>query len=130
MRFIRFDKISEKSVCLGTDKFGYKQPFPAKARCRFLQYVHNKPGKFEINFLLALDMQSKYLINGFSYWGKYELRLPGVPLNEYLVLHLVKNYANYGTNVTCLKVLQLTKNLLEKKVSLELCEQIKKKCRK
>ncbi|CAH2089749.1 unnamed protein product [Euphydryas editha] len=146
MRFIRFDKKSERSVRLRTDKFGlasemwksfidnsqacYKpdqnisvdeQLFPTKARCRFLQYMPNKPDKFGIKFWLAVDVRSKYLINGFPYLGKDELRPSGVPLNEDVVLNLVKNYMNCGRNITTdnfFTSIQLAKKLLAKKTSL------------
>ena len=50
--------------------------FPTKARCRFTQYLPNKPGKFGIRFWLASDIQIKYVVNGFPYLGKSEKDLP------------------------------------------------------
>jgi len=45
---------------------------PAKARCRFVQYMANKPDKFGIKFWLAADRKSKYLLNRCPYLGKDE----------------------------------------------------------
>lgn len=40
-----------------------EQLFPTKARCRFTQYMPNKPDKFGIKFWLASEVRSKYLVN-------------------------------------------------------------------
>lgn len=42
-----------------------EQTFSTKARCRFVQYMANKPRKFGIKFWLAADVKSKYLLKGF-----------------------------------------------------------------
>ncbi|KAK2579991.1 hypothetical protein KPH14_012297 [Odynerus spinipes] len=81
----------------------------------------NKPDKFGINFWLAADVQSKYLINGFPYLGKDEIRPSGVPLNEFVVLNLVDNYVHCVRNITTdnfFTSVQLAKKLLAKKTSL------------
>ena len=95
MRFLRFDLRSTRSACLQTDKFAlisdiwnrfvdnsiscYKpgenitideQLFPTKSCCRFTQYMPNKPDKFGIKFWLAVDVESKYILNAISYLGK------------------------------------------------------------
>ena len=44
--------------------------FSCTARCKFIQYMPNKPDKFDIKFWMAFDEESKYLYNGFSYLGK------------------------------------------------------------
>ena len=51
-----------------------EQLFPTKAWCRFTQYILNKPHKFGIKFWLAVDVQTKYILNGFPYMGKDETR--------------------------------------------------------
>ena len=51
-----------------------EQLFPTKARCRFTQYIPNKPHKFGIEFWLAVGVQTKYILNGFPYMGKDETR--------------------------------------------------------
>lgn len=94
LKFLRFDKKTQRSKRLKTDKFAlisdvwnkfiensqnnYKadmnvtideQLFPTKVRCKFTQYMPNKPDKFGIKFWLASDVNSKYIINGFPYLG-------------------------------------------------------------
>ena len=51
-----------------------EQLLPTKVRCRFTQYILNKPHKFGIKFWLAVDVQTKYILNGFPYMGKDETR--------------------------------------------------------
>ena len=95
MRFLRFDMRSTRLSRLRMDKFAlisavwvkfikncvicYKpgenitvdeQLFPTKARCRFMQYMANKPEKFGIKFWLAVDVKSKYILNAISYLAK------------------------------------------------------------
>jgi len=111
MRFIRFDKRSERQHRLRSDKFAlistvwdefirnsqscYKpganitvdeQLFLTKARCRFTQCIPNKPQKFDIKFWLACDVSSKYVINGFPYLKKDDTRHDSTPLCEFVVL--------------------------------------------
>ncbi|XP_043505326.1 piggyBac transposable element-derived protein 4-like [Polistes fuscatus] len=125
MRFIRFDDRNQRNQRLQTDKFAmisevwykfidnsqncYKpgpyitineQLFPTKARCRFTQYMPNKPDKFGIKFWLAFDVRSKYIINGFPYLGKDESREPSVPLGEFVTMKLAKPYVGCGRNIT------------------------------
>ena len=125
MRFIRFDDRNQRIQRLQTDKFAmisevwykfidnsqncYKpgpyitideQLFPTKARCRFTQYMPNKPDKFGIKFWLASDVRSKYIINGFPYLGKDESREPSVPLGEFVTMKLAKPYVGCGRNIT------------------------------
>uniref|UniRef100_A0A1A9UGH5 DDE_Tnp_1_7 domain-containing protein n=1 Tax=Glossina austeni TaxID=7395 RepID=A0A1A9UGH5_GLOAU len=81
MRFIGFDNKNQRSKRLRNDKFAlicevwykliessqncYKpgaclaiddQLFPTKARCRFTQYMPNKPDNFRVKFWLASDL--------------------------------------------------------------------------
>ncbi|XP_033179641.1 piggyBac transposable element-derived protein 4-like [Bombus impatiens] len=95
LKFIRFDKKNDRSQRLKNDKFAListvwdkfiensqnwhkpgtnitidEQLFPSKTRCRFTQYLPNKPDKFGIKFWLASDVQTKYIVNGFPYLGK------------------------------------------------------------
>lgn len=125
LRFIRFDKKNERSQRLRTDKFAmisevwnrfiansqncYKpgenltvdeQLFPTKARCKFTQYMPNKPDKFGIKFWLASDVNSKYLVNGFPYLGKDDIRPQSTSLSEFVVLKLVEPYTGHGRNIT------------------------------
>ena len=89
--FLRFDVKSNRSHRLQTDNFAllsevwahftdnccalYKpepfitvdeQLFPSKARCPFTQYMTSKPDKFGQKYRLAVDKESKYVINGFQ----------------------------------------------------------------
>lgn len=125
MRFIRFDRKSERSQRLQTDKFAliskvwnafiensqncYKpganitvdeQLFATKSRCRFTQYMPNKPDKFGIKFWLASDVESKYIVNGFPYLGKDETRPSAIPLSEFVVLKLTEPFIGCGRNIT------------------------------
>lgn len=125
LRFIRFDKKSQRSERLKADKFAmvstiwnifiensqncYKpggnitideQLFPTKVRCRFTQYMPNKPDKFGIKFWLASDVDSKYVINAFPYLGKDENRPSSVQLSEYVVLKLIEPFTGSGRTVT------------------------------
>ncbi|XP_035208678.1 piggyBac transposable element-derived protein 4-like [Stegodyphus dumicola] len=74
-----------------------EQLFPTKTRCRFLQYMPNKPDKFGIKFWLAVDVRTKYLLNGFPYLGKDKMR---PSLGENVVNRLVDPYKNSGRNIT------------------------------
>ncbi|CAL7933005.1 unnamed protein product [Xylocopa violacea] len=124
-RFIRFDNKNQRSERLQNDKFAlisevwckfiensqncYKpgaylsideQLFPTKARCRFTQYMPNKPDKFGIKFWLVSDVSSKYIVNGFPHLGKDEGRESSVPLGEFVTLKLAKPYTGHGRNIT------------------------------
>uniref|UniRef100_T1HQA8 PiggyBac transposable element-derived protein domain-containing protein n=1 Tax=Rhodnius prolixus TaxID=13249 RepID=T1HQA8_RHOPR len=61
--------------------------FPTKSRCRFTQYMPNKPDKFGIKSWLAFDV-----IKGFPFLGKRESREPSVPLGEFVALKLAEMY--------------------------------------
>ncbi|XP_043604494.1 piggyBac transposable element-derived protein 4-like [Bombus pyrosoma] len=76
-----------------------EQFIPTKARCRFMQYLPNKPDKFGIKFWLASDVQTKYVVNGFPYLGKNEKRAPSQPLGEFVVLKLIKPYSMKGRTI-------------------------------
>ncbi|XP_059563328.1 piggyBac transposable element-derived protein 4-like [Myotis daubentonii] len=125
LRFIRFDKRTERSRHLQTNKFALvleiwdkfiensqacyqpgqnitvdEQLFPSKARCRFTQSMPNKPNKFGIKFWLASDVSSKYVLNGFPYLGKDEKQPSSMLLSEHVVLKLVEPYTGCGRNIT------------------------------
>lgn len=146
LRFIRFDKRNERSQRLQTDKFALvstvwdkfiensqnafkpgafitvdEQLFPTKARCRFTQYMPNKPDKFGIKFWLASDVETKYVINGFPYLGKDEKRNSSTPLSEFVVTRLLEPYIMKGRCVTTdnfFTSLPLASKLLAKNTAL------------
>ncbi|KAL6417615.1 hypothetical protein ACFW04_014418 [Cataglyphis niger] len=135
LRFIRFDKRTERSRRLQTNKFVLvseiwdkfiansqacyqagqnitvdEQLFSTKARCKFIQYMPNKPNKFGIKFWLASDVSSKYILNGFPYLGKDEQRPSSMLLTT-----------NCGRNVTTdnfFTSMSLATKLLAKKTTL------------
>ena len=78
-----------------------EQLLPCKARCRFIQYMPNKPDKFGIKFWMAVDAETKYLYNSFPYLGKDESRDTSVSLPTYVVMNLMQPIFKSGYNVTC-----------------------------
>ncbi|XP_026059293.1 uncharacterized protein LOC113043955 [Carassius auratus] len=146
MRFLRFDKKETRRVRLQDDRFAlvsatwnkfiqnsiacYKpgaditideQLFPTKARCRFLQYMGNKPDKFGIKFWLAADVRSKYMLNGAPFLGKEEARSRGQLVGESVVLKLAEPFLGKGRNITTdnfFTSLKLATALQAKKTSL------------
>lgn len=126
MRFLRFDDQQTRPERLKTDGFAAATPiwdpfvencilnykpgafitvdeqlYPCKARCRFIQYMSNKPDKFGLKFWLAADANSKYMVNGFPYLGKQSERPTNIPVAEYVVTRLMQHYTGKGRNVTC-----------------------------
>ena len=71
------------------------------ARCKFIQYMPNKPDKFGIKFGMAFDVESKYLYNGFSYPGKDWTRSGDASLPTDVVMKLMIPLISQGFNVTC-----------------------------
>ncbi|XP_065814652.1 activating transcription factor 7-interacting protein 1 isoform X2 [Labrus bergylta] len=146
MRYLCFDKKDDRHARLCSDKFAlmsevwggfvsnsiacYKpgacitvdeQLFPTKARCRFTQYMANKPDKFGIKFWLAADVETRYFLNGFPYLGKDDTRPAHQRLGESVVMKLVEPYVGKRRNVTTGKFftsLTLAKNLQRKNTSL------------
>ena len=146
MRFLRFDLRSTRSARLQTDKFAFisniwnrfvdnsiscykpgenitidEQLFPTKSRCRFTQYIPNKPDKFGIKFWLAVDVESKYILNAIPYLGKDELRPSTQRLSDKVVMTLMEPFMGKGRHVTTDNFstsLFLAKELKKKKTSL------------
>ena len=146
MRFLRFDLRSTRLSRLQTNKFAlisavwdkfvencivcYKpgenitvdeQLFPTTARCRFTQYMANKPDKFCIKFWIAVDLESKYILNAIPYLGKDETRPATQRLSESVVIKLVEPYLGKGRNVTTdnfFTSINLATQLRKKKTSL------------
>jgi hypothetical protein len=124
LRYIRFDEKTSRSARLENDKFALfseiwnlfnencqrhytptenltvdEQLFPTKARCRFTQFMPNKPDKFGIKIWTLAEVQSKYFLHGIPYLGKDELRT-GHTLAHHVVFQLVDVYLDNGYNIT------------------------------
>ena len=61
----------------------------------------NKPDKFGLKFWLAVDVENKYLFNGFPYVGKDDTRSLDVSVPTDVVLKLISPVFQQGYNVTC-----------------------------
>ena len=126
MRFLHFDLKTERRRNLVHDKFALasklwnnfisncqkafvpqwnitvdEQLLPCKTSCKFILYMANKPDKFGIKFWLAVDVENKYLFNGFSYVGNDDTRDPDVSVPSDVVLKLMAPVFQAGYNVTC-----------------------------
>ena len=81
----------------------------------------NKSDKFGLKFWLAVDVENKYLFNGFPYVGKDDTRSLDVSVPTDVVLKLISPVFQQGYNVTCdnfFTSLDLALRLEEKKCSL------------
>ena len=110
-----------------------EQLFATKTRCRFTQYMPNKPHKFGIKFWLASDVSNKYVIKGFPYLEKNENRESSIPLGEHVVLKLIEPLTGCGRSVTTdnsFTIISLSVKLLVKKKpqSWERSVEIKENC--
>ena len=142
MKFLRFDVKSSRKARLSADKFALasdvwkpfihncqqcfvpfenltvdEQLLPCKSRCPFTQFLPNKPDKYGIKFFLLVDVETKYLCNGFPYLGKYDPNSQKKPFGDFVVLELMKPYYGLGYGVT-------TDNYF---TSLKLCDDLKSK---
>ena len=126
MRYLRFDLKSERKTNLKHDKFCLtsfiwiplvencqkacisnvfitvdEQLLPCKARCKFIQFMANKPDKFGLKFWMTVDVESKYFCNGLAYLGKNEARSNDVSVPTDVVLKLMDPLFKKSYNVTC-----------------------------
>ena len=60
----------------------------------------NKPDKLGIIFWIAVDLESKYILNAIPYLGKDETRPATQRLFESVVIKLVEPYLGKGRNAT------------------------------
>jgi len=146
MRFLRFDRKSDREVRLQTDKFAMfsqvwkafvdncisafkpkenltidEQLIPCKTRCRFIQYMPNKPDKFGIKLWALVDVETKYFLNGSFYLGKDDNRDPKQSLSHHVVKKLCQPYSKKGYNITCdnfFTSLSLAKELKSNSISI------------
>lgn len=126
MKYLRFDDKATRKERLLSDKFALvssvwdrfiencktcyspgenvtvdEQLFPSKTRCPFTQFMKDKPDKFGVKFFLVVDVDSKYMLNGFPFLGKVDN--PDQENNtagEQVVLRLMRPYFGGGYNVT------------------------------
>ena len=81
----------------------------------------NKPDKIALRFWLAVDVEKKYLFNGFPHVGKDITRSSDMPMPTDAMLKLMALLFQRGYNVTCdnyFTALGLALKLVEKKCSL------------
>ena len=125
MRFLRCNLRSTRSALLQTDsialisdiwnrfvdnsiscyKYGEnitidEHLFPTKSCCRFTQYMLNKPEKFDIKLWLAVDVESKNILNAILYLGKDQSRPSTQRLSDNVVMTLMELFTGIGRNVT------------------------------
>ena len=125
MKYPRFDLKSERRRNLEKDKFcsasSLWNPFIencqkafrpnanitvdeqlllCQARCKFMQYMANKPNKFGIKFCMAVDVETKYAFNGIPYVGKGDSRSGDVSVHTNVVMKLMMPLFKKGHNVT------------------------------
>ena len=126
LRFVRFDEKSQRKHRIANDKFLLalaiwklfiencqkvfipsenvtvdEQLLPCKARCNFIQYMANKPDKFGIKFWLGVDVETKYLFNGFPYLGRDDSRPKDVSVSSDEVIKIMEPLFSKGYNVSC-----------------------------
>lgn len=146
LRYLRFDEKPTRSVRLATDKFALmskvwnkfiencqmcltpgpllcidEQLFPMKTRCRFIQFMPNKPDKYGVKFWMIVDVERRFLVNAFPYLGKDDQRPSNERLSDSVVMNLTKPFLGKGRNVTCdnyFTSVNLCKELTKKNTTL------------
>ena len=76
-----------------------EQLFPTKYRCKFIQYMPNKPVKFGIKFWLAFDVESKYILYAIPYLGKDDSRPSTQRLSDNVVMTHMKPFMGKDRSV-------------------------------
>jgi hypothetical protein len=146
LHFLRFDDVSSRSQRVSTDLFAPvryiydifncnslyayspdssmtidEQLLPCKNRCRFIQFMPNKPDKFGIKFWLCVDVKTRYCLHGFPYLGRQDERRPNERLGDFVVKKLMEPFLNKGYNVTTdhfFTSISVAKYLLERKTTI------------
>ena len=62
--------------------------------------INPKRIEFGIKFWIAVDLESKYILNAMPYLGKDKTRTDTQRLSESVVIKLVEPYLGKGRNVT------------------------------
>ena len=124
LRFLPFDIKSYRSQRLKTDRFALflvvwnrfidnciscftprtfitvdEKFFPSKCRYLFTQFMALKPNKYGQKYWLAVDKDSKYVVNGFPYVGGNVTRSRDERASDHVVMRLLKSYLNKKRNV-------------------------------
>jgi hypothetical protein len=76
-----------------------EQLYPYRGRCKYIQYMPNKPAKYGLKFWMLSDAHNYYIYNLLFYCGRDEQR--NIPLGEYVVKTLCEPLKNSGRNITC-----------------------------
>lgn len=125
LKYIRFDNKDTRQSRLRNDKFALfsdiwerfiensqkhfnpgpfmtidEQLYPTKVRCRFIQYMSNKPDKFGIKFFLLANIGDPYIFNGFPYLGADDTKPADLQMAHHVVNKLIRPYLNGGYNIT------------------------------
>ena len=95
-----FIENSQKAFKPNADITIDKQLLPCNARCKFIQYMTNKPDTFGIKFWMVVDVETIYLFNGFPYVGKNESRSGDVSMPTDIVKKLMVPLFKKDHNVT------------------------------
>jgi hypothetical protein len=79
-----------------------EQLLPLKNRCRFIQFMPQKPDKFGVKFWVLVDCTTKFCCQYIPYLGRQGTAERGAtPLGEYVVKTLLlPSYLNKSYNVT------------------------------
>lgn len=77
-----------------------EQLYPYRGRCRFIQYLPNKPAKYGLKFWVLNDSKTSYCWNIRMYTGKDEARNRDTPLGEFVVLQLSEELKGSGIGIT------------------------------
>ncbi len=96
-----------------------EQLFPTKSRCKFTQYMPNKPDRFGIKFWILAEVKSKCCLNVKPYTGKDDGRIES--LGTHVVMSLMQPYFQRCYNVTVDNLFtsrDLAEKLQQKRTSL------------
>ena len=76
-----------------------EQLLPSKIRYAFTQYMASKSDKFGQKYWLAVDEEIKYVMTGFPYVGKDEMRSLTERVSDCVVMQLMRPYLCKGTMI-------------------------------
>lgn len=76
-----------------------EQLYPTKTRCKWTQYMPNKPDKFGIKFWMLAEVETKFCFSVMPYLGRDESRVTH-SLGTHVVMKLLEPLFDKGYNVT------------------------------